>query len=766
MQATLFIVKANRFYKCGEAFIKYWFKKSHALWAGYYSAALLLGLLCLNIEQAKAQCALYELSLSDRVAKSAYIFEGVVTAQNSFWDSENRHIYTINKIKVFKDFTQNANDEMYLLTQGGTVDEISEVVSPNLNLNKGNIGIFFANVTSNVFGENFLANDENGAKYSFFKKIPLYLSPHGGAQGFIRYEQDAPNRAVDFYRHYSNVCEQIYYPIVRQKGHVFRELAPKEEPVLPKQLLIPTINALSPETLRAGMGDTLYISGSGFGTFSGQATVMFRNPDYYGFSVSYQSVQAANIVTWTDTEIVVVVPGRDIAIGSAGAGTGSVRVKTFDGVLATSAQTLTVLSNRHVHNSFTKVNLSNDNGTGGYTFTCNTIFNANTAAKNAFQRALQTWTCSAMTNFTMSSLTTALNCPANDNTNLISFDTNCLLPEGTLAQTTQWFSSCTNGDKYYFEIDVIFSSATAWNYGPTATGTTQKDFESIALHELGHAQGMGHVLNYGKIMYPSLSAGVDIRQIDADAMSCVQDITARSRLNNGCGTSTYIPITTCGIKTRINAFLQGTYNATTGTMNTQLANLLPLTQPFNQAPWNYNGTETIGNNIALNNVVDWVLLEARTTPNAPAAAQKAALLAQDGTIIGTDGSIGVNFSGLTAFNTPYYIIVRPRNHLAVMSQNAITLPNSIALDFSNINNIRGLNQAVLLIDGKYALFAGDGDGNGIINVFDFNLFRSQIGTSPNQYLKGDYTLNGSVTIDDFNIYRPNATVIGIGDIRY
>lgn len=704
-----------------------------------------------------------ELSLSERVAQSDYIFEGKVVAQTTLWNNEHTHIYTANYIQIHKDFTQNTPPYLTLLTQGGTVGDISEVVSPNLYLQIGDKGLFLA-TTSAVLLSN--AAQQTLQQNHKLPQTALALQPYGGAQGFVRYN-DSDHSAIDHSTHYFDIEQEIYAIVAAQKGSDYRTLhheksAASSNLAQQQQLLVPSITSISPTVLRGGTNDTITVTGTGFGTLTGLAALQFRNPDYYGLSVSYQSVAASNIISWTDTQIRAIVPGRDIGNGNAGAGSGSVRVRNSDGVIAASIQEITVLYNRHVHNTFTRVDLSNDNGTGGYTFTYNTAFNDNTAAKNAFLRAHQTWICAAMSNFSFATATTAVSCAANDNINLISFDNNCLLPTGTLAQTSQWYASCTNGDKYFIEMDLIFSSATVWNYATSATGTTQKNFESIALHELGHAQAMGHVLDYGKTMYPSLANGVDLRSVDADALTCVQSVIERSRQSNGCGTSTYIPITTCGVKAKATLFLQGAYNSTSGEMNTTLSAVLPSAQPFNQAPWNYNGTETASPMPA--DVVDWVLLEARTTPNGAATAHKAALLHKDGSIIGTDGTVGINFTGLTAYNS-YYIVVRHRNHLAVMSQNALTLPNTQTLDLSKSDNIRGTNQSATLGAGKNALYAGDANANGIINVADFNVLAGQNG-SVNQYLKSDFDLNKNITINDFNTLRPNSAIIGISEIRY
>lgn len=697
-----------------------------------------------------AQCAINPLSLLERATNATYIIEGEVLSQTSFWDNAGTHIYTANTIAPYKDFKGNINTkEVLILTKGGTVGDITETTTPSLSLQVGDMGLFFAQMSPLYDGKKTTS-------------IP-HLEPYGDIQGFIAYDPYT-HTAIDISRLYKHIETAIYEPIVAQLGKPYRTIAALPQHDIAKaQQLLPAIASITPLTIRGGMRDTITISGTGFGTYAGVATIQFRNPNYYGLSVAYQSVPANHIVSWSDTQIRVIVPGRDIVLGTAGAGSGALRVKNSSDVVGQSLDEITVLYNKEVA-GFAAVNMGNDNTTGGYTFRYSNGFNGNTAAKNALQRALQTWRCVALINMNTSSSTTTISCPGNDNINLISFDTNCTLPTGTLGQTTQWYASCTNGDKFFIEMDMLFSTAITWNYGPGATVASQKDFESIVLHELGHANGQGHVLDYGKLMYPSLASGIDIRSIDNDALTCTHIVLARSAQNNGCTGGSYVPNTgVCGIRAQVKVFLQGAYNTTTGLMSTELSGIIPTEQPFNRVPWLYDGTEI--SPTLPNNITDWVLVEARTTPNAAPIERKVALLRNDGILLAPDGSLGVPFANLTPY-TPYYIVVRHRNHLAVMSQNAVSLPNALSFDFSKAANILGNNQAALMSDGKYALFAGDFFANGVISVLDFNLYATQVGSTPNQYLDSDCNLDKNVTINDFNQYRPNAIVIGIDPIRY
>ena len=527
--------------------------------------------------------------------------------------------------------------------------------------------------------------------------------------------------------------------------------------------LIPVVTDVSPLIVRAGMGDTITITGTGFGAnYVGQAAVKFRNPDYYGITVAYSSAPDNHIVQWSDTQIKIIVPGRDILLGSAGAGSGAVRVFDNDGLMGESTQSITVLFNKYVA-GFKAANLSNDNSNGGYRFRKNNNFASNNNANDALQRALDTWKCQALTNFAIGTNNTTISCAAADNTNLITFDNNCQLPAGLLAQTSQWFQNCSSGDKYFDEIDMVFDAETNWNFGPQATSSNKKDFESIVLHELGHAQGLGHVLDYGKLMYPSLATGVDIRTIDNDALRCAAVIWAHSMQNNNCAGGQAIPIATCGTNIKLKLFLEGAYNSNNA-MNTNISNILPNTQPYQTAPWNYNGSEN--SNSIPSNIVDWVLVEARTSPSAVPTETKAALLRNDGMIMGANAQEGLIFNNLLPYST-YYFVVRHRNHLAVMSKTPDFAPNGSPLDLTKLSNIRGgISQVVALSDGNHALCAGDFIANGIISVDDFNYFYDQNGTPPNTYNIGDCNLDRNVTVSDYNQYEPNSTRIGIQEIRY
>lgn len=219
------------------------------------------------------------------------------------------------------------------------------------------------------------------------------------------------------------------------------------------------------------------------------------------------------------------------------------------------------------------------------------------------------------------------------------------------------------------------------------------------------------------------------------------------------------------VKVKIKVFLQGPY--LTGTMSTalQASNLLPLSQPYNTSPWNYNKAQTVAT--MPTQAVDWVLVEIRSAADYNTKIDTvAALLYADGTIHDIDGTDGVSLSNAVVSGNSYYIVVRHRNHLDVMSANTVNLPNTTYYDFSTAaSKAFGANQQIDLGNAVFGLYAGDISANGIISVSDFNIYQQQP-SATNVYNPRDLNLNKIVSVTDYNLYQSHPSIIGIQPIRY
>ncbi|QQS30849.1 MAG: hypothetical protein IPM47_07970 [Sphingobacteriales bacterium] len=217
------------------------------------------------------------------------------------------------------------------------------------------------------------------------------------------------------------------------------------------------------------------------------------------------------------------------------------------------------------------------------------------------------------------------------------------------------------------------------------------------------------------------------------------------------------------VKLLAKVYLQGAYNGSN--MNTTLQtppSVFPLNQPYSGSPWNYNGLENIATIPA--NAVDWLYIELRDNLfNPVSGGKRAVLLLSDGSLRDSDGTPGATFIGTVPGN--YYLIVRHRNHLAVMSASQISLPNFSEYDFTIASNQAfGPNQQKPLQGGVFGLYGGEFNSDGVISVADFNFLVAQSGT--NVYNDGDANLDKQITVADFNLYQPNASIIGIQQIRY
>ncbi|NOX45709.1 MAG: hypothetical protein GXO89_01875 [Chlorobi bacterium] len=203
----------------------------------------------------------------------------------------------------------------------------------------------------------------------------------------------------------------------------------------------------------------------------------------------------------------------------------------------------------------------------------------------------------------------------------------------------------------------------------------------------------------------------------------------------------------------IQAFLEGPFNGTDMDANLN-PNDIPLSQPYNTMPWNYEGTESV-DSILNPNIIDWVLIELRDTTDANLAtgetmiARQAAFLLKDGSVVASDGASHIQFD--VQLSNQLFIIIWHRNHLGILSANPVVLIDGVySYNFTTNNNQAfGTESQKELVSGKWGLFAGDGDRNGSIDLNDKTIvWETEAGA--NGYLKGDYNLDGEVENRDKN----------------
>jgi Leucine-rich repeat (LRR) protein len=202
--------------------------------------------------------------------------------------------------------------------------------------------------------------------------------------------------------------------------------------------------------------------------------------------------------------------------------------------------------------------------------------------------------------------------------------------------------------------------------------------------------------------------------------------------------------------------LQGPYDEATGLLQDHLRadNLLPPTEPYTALSYPHlgGGGETVQPSVfettGPDAIVDWLFLELRDK-NDPATvrATRSALLQADGDVVDTDGLSPVAFADLPPDD--YYLVVKHRNHLGVMTAAPVALSGApAAVDFTtDLNQVAGgANGVTVLPDGKLGLFSGDFNGNGQVQNTDYAGMVLTLGTAG--YLPGDFDLNGQVQNTD------------------
>lgn len=228
------------------------------------------------------------------------------------------------------------------------------------------------------------------------------------------------------------------------------------------------------------------------------------------------------------------------------------------------------------------------------------------------------------------------------------------------------------------------------------------------------------------------------------------------------------------VKLELEVLLEGAYNSGPGggIMRTDLTSLLPTNQPYNVAPYNYTGTESLTNIPA--NMVDWVLVEARTgnptlsgTRNTTTVETQAAILLADGSIVDTNGNPFVSFDNLMD-GQDYNFCIRHRNHLDILTANSLTAVanGSLNYDFkAAINNAYGTSQQKSSGDGYAVMIAGEYTQDGTIQVTDRDGWRNEPAVL-NIYDSNDGNMDGTIQVTDYDIWYPNRTKVGVAEIQY
>ncbi|MDH7462511.1 hypothetical protein QEG73_14520 [Chitinophagaceae bacterium 26-R-25] len=219
------------------------------------------------------------------------------------------------------------------------------------------------------------------------------------------------------------------------------------------------------------------------------------------------------------------------------------------------------------------------------------------------------------------------------------------------------------------------------------------------------------------------------------------------------------------INLSVKVLLQGAVSGTSMTTTLNSLGLIPLAQPYNKAPFNYSGSESVASIPA--GVTDWVLVELRdkTTPST-VIASRAAFVMGDGTVVDLDGTSPVSFA--TVAPGDYHVAIRHRNHLGIRTATPQALNSAATLyDFTNAQAQAYQNPSITtnaamkdLGNGLFAMWGGDGSRNAKTSYSGVSNDESYLSSGAlggvlttvlsSVYHNADYNMNGTVSYNGVN----------------
>jgi hypothetical protein len=306
----------------------------------------------------------------------------------------------------------------------------------------------------------------------------------------------------------------------------------------------------------------------------------------------------------------------------------------------------------------------------------------------------------------------------------------------TYARAPRYNAETSATDYVTFQVQMRFSTAHSVNsfasvqFDSSQTGAAF--MSAYNAHTFPHLIGAENGTGTSAVTYRFVSAGAPVTPGPAFGSSLAV---------------TFGPAYQSFVKVNCKAYLEGPYSTTTHTMRTDLRSTMPLTQPYSVSPWSFAGSERVA--AIPDSIVDWMLVELRTgTGSATRAARRSAFVKASGAIVDLDATSPLKFDLLSSGS--YYVTLYHRNHLTIMSSNALSLGTTTTThDFSTSQSQAFGSQPMNALEtGVFGMVAGDANRSAIITAADANDVFAALNLTG--YLFSDVNMSGVVTASDAN----------------
>jgi len=205
---------------------------------------------------------------------------------------------------------------------------------------------------------------------------------------------------------------------------------------------------------------------------------------------------------------------------------------------------------------------------------------------------------------------------------------------------------------------------------------------------------------------------------------------------------------------KLKVFLQGPFIGGVKTTALNAAGIIPFNSNtvYNTTIYGYTA-KTVGA-IPNANVVDWILVELRTGTAASTKVEtQAAFLLSNGSVVDVDGSSDVTFNIAIAGN--YYIVIRHRNHLAIMSAVNVPLSNTSVYDFTTSKTKAYSSNSMAALGSSFGLMIGDANSNSAVNAANVSFTLSPANFNQSGYYNADVNFTRAVNAADVTVIFAN-----------